>query len=212
MKLIQKFLPVILLAGVFFLLARIPLAEKGIELFSNSLAEVSWEWREARKLYEQIAPYITDTKKPGLPEAQDVRENTFTVTNIIDGDTVEGRYNGKIEKLRLIGIDAPETGSPYRTKECFGTEATAHLKQLLHNKSLTVQTDPSQDERDKYARLLGYLITEDQKNIAQQMILAGMAEEYTYKNTYQYQDLFREAEKEAKQNKQGMWADGMCDL
>jgi micrococcal nuclease len=140
-------------------------------------------------------------------ESTKVEGGEFVITEVIDGDTLQGMYQGKKITARFIGINAPETGGPYRQKECLGEEATAYLKTLTTDTALMLEFDPSQGEYDKYGRLLAYPVATDGQNIGEQMILAGMAKEYTYKNTYQYQGLFKEAEEEAQKQKRGLWGD-----
>lgn len=129
---------------------------------------------------------------------------TFTVTKVVDGDTIDVKINGREEKIRLIGINAPESG------DCFGKEATDKAKELLGSKSVELEADPTQDERDKYHRLLRYVFVQD-LNFEELMVREGFAKEYTYNKPYKYQALFKSAQGEAQNNKRGLWADGACD-
>lgn len=126
---------------------------------------------------------------------------------VIDGDTV----NYWDLKIRMIGLDAPEpTATRYGYIECYGKEATEHLKQLLKNaKELTIEKDPSQDEIDKYGRTLAYVFL-DGKNINTQMILDGFAFEYTYSKAYKYQKEHKNAEAVAKNANLGLWSPDTC--
>ncbi len=125
------------------------------------------------------------------------------VTKIVDGDTIDVQVDGKKDVIRLIGINAPETG------ECFGKEATERAKEVLSSKNVNLEADPTQGERDKYKRLLRYVFV-DGKNFDELMVREGFAKEYTYKTVYKYQSLFKTAQKEAQDNKRGLWADGAC--
>lgn len=123
---------------------------------------------------------------------------TYKVTSITDGDTIRVMYNGKEEKVRLIGIDTPETD------ECFNQEATKKMSSLVESKNIRIEFDNSQSERDKYGRLLLYIWQGD-VFINDVMIREGYAHEYTYNLPYKYQAQFKKAEQEARENKKGLW-------
>ncbi|MCK5510516.1 thermonuclease family protein [Candidatus Parcubacteria bacterium] len=135
----------------------------------------------------------------------------YSVVKVVDGDTVAVNINGVKETLRLIGIDTPETVHPSKPVQCFGIEASNKAKELLNNKSVRLESDSTQSERDKYGRLLRYVFLEDGINFNKLMISEGYAFEYTYGTFYKYQNEFKQAEREARENKTGLWADGVCD-
>ncbi len=92
------------------------------------------------------------TSIPGHPG----RGARATVTHVVDGDTVELAFaDGRTERARLLGIDTPETVKPDAPVECFGPEASAHVKQLLApGTEVLLQRDT--EARDRYGRLLVY--------------------------------------------------------
>lgn len=145
-----------------------------------------------------------------LPTSTASQAILYSVVRVIDGDTVDLSIGGKTERMRLIGIDTPETVDPRKPVQCFGKEASAKLKALLTGKSVSLETDPSQDERDKYGRMLGYLFLEDGANINLLMIKEGYANEYTYRVPYKYQATFKAAALAAREAKAGLWADDAC--
>lgn len=134
----------------------------------------------------------------------------YLVERVVDGDTLSIRVDGASEKLRLIGINTPETVDPRRPVECFGKEASAKAKSMLEGARVRIESDASQDTRDKYGRLLVYVFLEDGTNWNAYMIREGYAYEYTYKLPYKYQAVFKEAERAARQERRGLWADGAC--
>jgi micrococcal nuclease len=141
----------------------------------------------------------------------EVRENTFLVTKVVDGDTIKLLIDGEEKSIRLIGIDTPETVHPSKPVECFGIEASNKAKELLQNQRVKLEIDESQGEVDKYGRLLGYVILKNGKNFNKLMIEEGYAHEYTYQNNpYKYQNDFKLAEAEAKINKRGLWSPSAC--
>ena len=135
----------------------------------------------------------------------------YKVIRVIDGDTVIVEINGKNKTVRLIGINTPETVDPRRPVECFGIEASNKAKEILNNRSVKLKADNIVGERDKYGRLLRYIFLEDGTNFNKMMISEGYAYEYTYDLPYKYQDEFKQAEKEARESKKGIWEDGVCE-
>jgi micrococcal nuclease len=134
------------------------------------------------------------------------KQESYKVTKVIDGDTVEIEYNGTIEKVRLLGIDTPEIKDPRKPVQCFGKEASGKTKELLEGEKVFIEFDESQGERDKYGRLLLYLRREsDGLFINDYLIKEGYAYEYTYNLPYKYQRQFQQSESSASQDKKGLW-------
>ena len=134
----------------------------------------------------------------------------FLVSTVVDGDTIKVNINGTVETLRLIGIDTPETVDPRKPVQCFGREASNKAKELLTGKNVRLEADPTQGERDSYNRLLRYVFFSDGESFNKLMISQGYAHEYTHNLPYKYQAEFNEAEKYARENKLGLWADDTC--
>ncbi|PZC45892.1 MAG: micrococcal nuclease [Chloroflexi bacterium] len=131
------------------------------------------------------------------------------ITRVIDGDTIDVRLNGNIQRVRLIGIDTPETVAPGQPVDCWGPEASAKAKELMEGQRVELETDPSQGDKDVFGRLLRYVWL-DGTNVAEAMIESGDGEEYTYRTAYRHQKAFQEAEGRAQQAKAGIW--GNCKL
>ena len=136
-------------------------------------------------------------------------KGSFVVTYVIDGDTIVVTKPGKTEKVRLIGVDTPETVDPRKPVQCFGKEASAFPKSLLTGKSVRLERDPTQDDRDKYGRLLRYVYLGDTL-VNEKIIAEGYGYEYTYHIPYLHQAEFKNAELLAQESKKGLWADGVC--
>lgn len=139
-----------------------------------------------------------------------VSETYYSVTQVVDGDTIKIRFNDNIESVRLIGINTPETVDPRKSVECYGKEASAYTYNLLNNKQVRIEFDPTQGERDKYGRLLLFIFLQDGTFVNKKIISDGYAYEYTYDKPYKYQNEFKEVEKNAQNNKYGLWADDAC--
>lgn len=137
-------------------------------------------------------------------------EALHEVVKVVDGDTIDVLIDSKVERLRLIGINTPETVDPRKPVECFGIEASNKAKSQLTGKKVFLENDGSQDERDKYNRLLRYVFLEDGTNFNLIMIREGYAYEYTYELPYKYQSEFKDAQIKASNEKIGLWGD-LCN-
>lgn len=92
---------------------------------------------------------------PSILLAQDF----YLCTRVVDGDTIIVNIDGKKERVRLIGVDTPETKHPNKPVEYFGREASAFTKGMVEGKKVKLEYD--WQRRDKYGRLLAYVYLED---------------------------------------------------
>jgi endonuclease YncB( thermonuclease family) len=134
----------------------------------------------------------------------------YEVVKVVDGDTVDVEIEGEVNRLRLIGIDTPETVDPRKPIQCFGKEASKKAEELLFGKLVVLEPDESQGERDKYGRLLRYVILSDGTNFNKYMISEGYAHEYTYDEPYKYQTEFKAAQEKAIIGEKGLWNPSTC--
>lgn len=158
----------------------------------------------------KISESILDNVSTSQSAETSLSQELYEVVNVVDGDTLDVSINGKIERLRLIGINTPETVDPRRPVQCFGVQASNKAKEFLSGKSIALESDPTQGERDKYDRLLRYIHLSDGRNFNELMISEGYAYEYTYDLPYKYQQEFKQAEADARQSGRGLWAEGVC--
>jgi len=135
----------------------------------------------------------------------------YSVSSVVDGDTVKVNINGTVATLRLIGINTPETVDPRTPVQCFGKEASDRAKALLSGKKVRLEADSTQGELDKYSRLLRYVYLEDGTFFNEKMISDGYAYEYTYNSPYKYQSQFKAAQADAKKNLRGLWSPSTCN-
>tara|TARA_B100001094_G_scaffold95673_1_gene91684 strand:- start:8042 stop:8533 length:492 start_codon:yes stop_codon:yes gene_type:complete len=112
---------------------------------------------------------------------------------VIDGDTVSGTHFGKVIKIRLAEIDAPEM------KQNFGIQSKKCLKKIIGNSNSRIIFKLK--EKDRYQRSVGWLFSEG-KNLNKEMILQGCAWVY---DRYAEDQSFFEAQDFAKKNKLGLW-------
>ncbi len=120
---------------------------------------------------------------------------------VVDGDTVV--LDGG-EKVRLIGVDTPETKDPRRPVQYFGREASAFTKKLVEGKLVRLEYDRTR--RDRYGRTLAYLRLEDGTFVNLEIVREGYGFAYT-KYPFRYMDEFRNAERHARAERAGLWAE-----
>jgi micrococcal nuclease len=87
--------------------------------------------------------------------ARATRPGPVRVLAVIDGDTVDVAWAGQRERVRLLGVDTPETVDPHRPVGCFGPEAAAFTHRRLEGRTVRLTFD--RQRRDRYGRLLAYL-------------------------------------------------------
>lgn len=129
-----------------------------------------------------------------------------TVLGVSDGDTLRVRVDGRSERVRLLGIDAPESVHPSKSRQCFGKEASSRMQSLAQSKQVRLVADRSQGDRDRYGRLLRYVELEDGTDVGLALVSGGFARERTYDGGYARQARYRSAQASAKSTEVGLWA------
>ncbi|MEY2665776.1 MAG: hypothetical protein RLZZ480_881 [Candidatus Parcubacteria bacterium] len=152
--------------------------------------------------------FIHAPTSPEIPTPETIP--LFAVVRIIDGDTIVVDKNGSEETVRLLGIDTPEVDPDRGGPECYGKEASEKTTNLLLGQSISLETDPTQDERDRYNRMLAYVSLSDGTLINKLLVEGGFAKEYTYDKPYTYQADFKAAEANAKKATRGLWSKETC--
>ena len=136
-----------------------------------------------------------------------LQENTwYKVSKITDGDTFYVMTkNSEKFKIRLIGIDAPESynvGKKFR-KEYFGKEAKVFATNLLKNKKVKLTFDVQ--KTDRYGRILAYAYLENGVFLNQYLVENGFAVVATFPPNIKFVEVFTKAEKSARNKKLGLW-------
>ena len=121
---------------------------------------------------------------------------------IYDGDTIGAVANGRFEKIRLIGIDAPEMG-----QRPWGSKARKSLESLVAAADSKVLLEFDVEQRDKYGRVLGYLWTQDGRLINEELLKKGSAVLFTFPPNVKYVKRLQTAQKMARDNKSGIWGE-----
>lgn len=132
------------------------------------------------------------------------------VVRVLDGDTLEvSDAVGTLRKLRVLGIDAPEIQHSPKVAECFGPEAKEFARSTLLLASVHLVSDPSQAVKDRFGRLLAYVVLPDGRDYSVEAVRAGMARTYVYSDhpVLKHSALV-EAERDAQNARLGLW--GSC--
>jgi micrococcal nuclease len=129
-----------------------------------------------------------------------------TVTRVVDGDTIRVRVAGRDERVRLVGIDTPESVKPGTPVQCFALAASARTKALLPEGS-KVRLVRDVEQRDQYGRLLAYVYREsDDLFVNLALAREGFAVALTVPPNVAHADEFVAAAREARENGRGLWA------
>ena len=142
----------------------------------------------------------TTAPAPGELEANAI------IDDVIDGDTVDVIITGREERVRLIGIDTPETKKPNSPIECFGPEATAFTEALLPiGTPIYIERDVV--NRDDFGRLLGYVYRADDGIFVNYEIMRqGFAQPLSIPPNDTFAELFADAARAAEADDARLWA------
>jgi micrococcal nuclease len=133
-------------------------------------------------------------------------EKPVDVVRVVDGDTIIVRLAGKNERVRLIGIDTPESVKPNTPVQCFALEASARTKALLPVGS-AVKLVRDVDLRDRYGRLLAYVYrASDNLFVNLSLAADGYASAYTFPPNVAHAGEFVAAAGEARDAGRGRWS------
>ena len=168
------------------------------------------------KSKSQVAPFdLSDyLKKDSL--------KIYQVSDIVDGDTYKVLIQNEEFKVRLLGIDTPESSNNTKTRRdsqrdgqdvqeivALGKLATEFVHNYL-NEGDSVRLELDVEHFDRYDRILAYIYLMDGRMMNEILIREGYAYVMTYAPNIKYQEIFLEAFKDARENKRGLWADSMA--
>lgn len=169
-------------------------------------------------LFSAAAPLVAEESPgKGLYRVHDLasyKNADFTkmlsaeVSRVVDGDTIavtiakppEGLY--RRERVRLIGVDTPETVHPSKPVERFGKEASDFTKAALSKKTVRLAFDKVL--RDRYGRLLAYVYLEKGRCFNAELVEKGYGHAYTA-FPFQFLEEFRKLQTAAREKKAGLW-------
>lgn len=163
-------------------------------------------WRRASASTAVAATLLTLTCSACSASHADTA-TTATVLRIVDGDTVDvvDDARGRL-RIRVLGIDTPETKKPGYSVGCWGPQASDFARSTLTGQRVAIVTDPSQDVHDRYGRTLAYLDKPGNWDYSVEAARAGAARAYVYgHNPAARAPQIQAAENEAKQAGRGLW-------
>jgi micrococcal nuclease len=130
------------------------------------------------------------------------------VIRVVDGDTIQVRLHGAKERVRLIGVDTPETVKPDTPVQCFGKAASAEAHRLLDGRSVRLVADV--EPRDRYGRMLAYVYRlPDGLFINAELARRGFARQLTIPPNVRFAERFRSLVAQAREAGRGLW--GACE-
>lgn len=156
-------------------------------------------------LFAVVYLAYTQTGPLKWPELPAITPGYYAVTHVVDGDTIDVNMNGTTERIRMIGVDTPETKKPDSPVQCYGPEASEFAKKTLTGKSVRLDADPLDDNRDRYGRLLRYVYLQDGTLFEEALITKGYAFAYL-SFPFSKKAEFAKWQSAAQTAKVGLWA------
>lgn len=151
--------------------------------------------------------YNIDLSSENYSEIDDteiLKLDEYEVVRVVDGDTIVVNFKGTNEKVRLIGIDTPESVHPDGSKNTEeGILTSNYTKSRLTDKTVKLEFDVQ--ERDKYGRLLAYVYV-DGYMYNKELLEKGYAKVATYPPNVKYVDDFTKLQEKAREEKVGLWS------
>lgn len=158
---------------------------------------------------------------PGGDTTRTAGERTATVVEVVDGDTLDVRFvDGSEDRVRLLGVDTPETHADNSPGEfegvpetdagraCladWGERATAFAEDRLAGETVVVETDAASDRRGGYDRLLAYVTVDgSEESFNRALLVDGYAR--LYDSEFTQRDAYAATEDRAMENDTGLWA------
>ncbi|MBQ9017370.1 thermonuclease family protein [Candidatus Saccharibacteria bacterium] len=129
-------------------------------------------------------------------------------------DTLLVIINGKLTKVRIIGIDAPEATSRANTKKgCYATQAKNVLRNLTRGQFVRLESDPKLPDKYSDGSLLRYVYINANRDVGATMILNGAAKEYMYQHkNYTWRSWYKNLQTTAYNSNRGIWSSSICPM
>jgi len=139
----------------------------------------------------------------------------FRVSRVIDGDTIDLAIpdgDQSYTRVRLWGVDTPETKSPGKPVSYFGPEATAFTEEMVAGRTVRIELE-REKTRGKFGRLLGFVYSDEGKMLNEELLRSGHAyallrSGHAYADgrwRHRFYFRFGQIEKQARKNKRGLW-------
>jgi len=136
---------------------------------------------------------------------EEPRSAVAFVSRVVDGDTIEVRFNGRGEDVRYIGVDTPETVKPGEPVQCFGPQASRFNHALLEGRRVRLVFGA--ERRDVYGRLLAYVHL-GRRFVNAELVRRGLARTLTIPPNDRFAPLFARLQRQAARAGRGLW--GAC--
>ncbi len=152
---------------------------------------------------------LPKTEPTSAGDLQKYHTGRFTVVNVVDGDTIDvdipdGQYEHT--RIRLWGIDTPETKDPRREPMYYGAEATEFATSLTLGKQVTLYLDQGNNTRGKYGRLLAYVQLPNGRYLNEVLLKEGFAyADLRFKHSFY--NKYKQLEASARSGRKGLWAE-----
>lgn len=162
--------------------------------------------------YDRSRPHQTPPSPPAAvtvegDDFEKYHDKIFTVVKVVDGDTLDvnlpdGKY--KTTRIRLIGVDTPETKKTNTPVMYYGPQAYEFTRTHTIGKQVVVILDMAGEPRDRYGRLLGYVKLSDGAILNELLVSEGYGYAYTpYKHSFS--NKYKQLQSQAKSAKRGLW-------
>ena len=154
---------------------------------------------------QKANPTISTTESVQAEQTEPELCGTYDVVRVVDGDTIIVDIDGEDTRIRLIGVDTPESVNPDKTKNTDeGKTASGWTKDLLTDSCVYLEYDV--DREDDYGRTLAYVYLDDGKTMVNRLLLQnGLARIMTIQPNSKYANDFYDLEVAAREDKVGFW-------
>ncbi|MDP6633348.1 MAG: thermonuclease family protein [Phycisphaerae bacterium] len=186
-------------------------------ILADRMGVFGWRPEPRAKRYNPDAAAIARNNASDL---RTYHNKSFEVTYVVDGDTLDvgagDKVRGKdVTRIRLWGVDTPETVKPDTPEQHFGREASAFTKDTCMGKTVRLELVANRNTRDKYGRLLAYVLTPSTGADGNPTCLNAelISQGYGYcdpRYAHPRKTEFRALQQQARGNKLGLWA-GVSD-
>ncbi|AYA76020.1 endonuclease [Bacillus sp. Y1] len=178
----------------------------GLIITAGTLLTIYSSPPQKKEIIQEVILQEYENQDSHLLKAEPVgNQVSVTLIEVIDGDTIKVRFNGKVETIRYLLINTPESKNPNMCVQPYAKEAYLRNSELVKSGKLTLEFEQG-NTRDSYGRLLAYVFV-DGESIQEKLLKEGYARvAYIINPPYKYLELFREDENIAKSENINVWA------
>ncbi len=198
------------LAGMLIVLGLIVADRMGVFGTSGDLNRD----RDRKNRSRKYRPGSAAIKRNSAADMQTYHDKLFQVVNVVDGDTLDlGQVDAFMDKpvtrIRLWGVDTPETVKPNTPRQHFGPQASEFTGGFCLGKTVRIELVKDRNTRDKYGRLLAYVFSDPNDYLNQCLNAELIRQGYGYYDPRYYHPRkveFAELQRNARQDGKGLWA------